>query len=145
VTAETAAQAYDALAEIDPDKLDAVANWFDLNDAGKGGTAPPEAQADLRRWAQVVREEQLWRLSPDAAREPPAAAAESASPLLDEVSAALMQKAAVELVTSGKERDGMATATMAATFTLAAKAVRGEAPEEFAGLLPDDLRRKVTS
>jgi hypothetical protein len=144
VTAGTPAQAYDALAEIDPEKLDALANWFDLNDAGKGRAAPPEVQADLRRWALVVRGEQLWRLSPDAAREPPAAA-EQASALLDEVSAALMQNAAAELVTRGKERDGLVTATMAATFALAAKAVRGEAPEELAGLLPDDLRRKVTS
>lgn len=43
------------LAEIDPDKLDLISAWFDLDDARRGRTGPPEVQADLRRWATLVR------------------------------------------------------------------------------------------
>jgi hypothetical protein len=43
------------LAEIDPDKLDLLAAWFDLEDARRGRAGLPEVQADLRRWAKLVR------------------------------------------------------------------------------------------
>jgi len=64
--------ACEALDAIDPGKLDMLADWLDLDDRRKGRSGPPEVQADLRRWAQLVREEQLWRLSPDGDGQSPA-------------------------------------------------------------------------
>ena len=49
--------------QIDPDRLDKLADWFDSDDEFKvamfPGTWPErgrEVQADLRRWASVIRE-----------------------------------------------------------------------------------------
>ena len=41
--------------EIDPDKLDLLADWFDADDAAKGGNRGDGVQADLRRWARILR------------------------------------------------------------------------------------------
>jgi len=40
---------------IDPDKLDLLADWFDANDARQEGKRGVTVQADLRRWAKVLR------------------------------------------------------------------------------------------
>jgi len=46
----------DLITEIDPDKLDLLADWLDMDDARKGGGRGAEVQADLRRWARLLRE-----------------------------------------------------------------------------------------
>ena len=57
-TQEATAAGRPGIAEaIDPAKLDLLADWFDQNDAEKGRTSFPEVQADLRRWAKLVRAE----------------------------------------------------------------------------------------
>jgi MFS family permease len=42
---------------IDPERLELLAGWLDADDQQKGRTSPghDEAQADLRRWARVIR------------------------------------------------------------------------------------------
>jgi hypothetical protein len=42
-------------AAIDPAKLDLLADWFDVDDLAKGRSGRTEVQADLRRWATLVR------------------------------------------------------------------------------------------
>ena len=42
--------------QVDPAKLDLLADWFDVDDARKGGGRDVEVQADLRRWAKLLRE-----------------------------------------------------------------------------------------
>jgi len=51
------------LREIDPAKLDLLADWFDMDDARKGSGRGVGVQADLRRWAKLLRE-----LGEDASR-----------------------------------------------------------------------------
>lgn len=41
---------------IDPAKLDILADWFDADDLAKGRSGRTEVQADLRRWAKLVRD-----------------------------------------------------------------------------------------
>ena len=48
-------QLADVLAEIDPAKLDLLADWFDTDDARKGPGRDIDVQADLRRWARDIR------------------------------------------------------------------------------------------
>ena len=43
-------------AEIDPAKLDMLADWFDVDDLAKGRPGRTEVQEDLRRWAKLVRD-----------------------------------------------------------------------------------------
>jgi hypothetical protein len=63
--------------------------------------------------------------------------------LLELVSAELMQKA-VELVSGDNELEGLPKVQMSATFALAAKVVRGEAPQQFTDLLSAPLRQRIT-
>jgi len=39
----------------DPEKLELLAYWFDMDDESKGRTSEPQVQADLRRWANAIR------------------------------------------------------------------------------------------
>lgn len=43
------------LEEVDPARLDTLADWFDADDQARGRTGT-EVQADLRRWAKAIRE-----------------------------------------------------------------------------------------
>lgn len=52
---ERAEQAEAVLREIDPAKLDLLADWFDTDDARKGPGRDVDVQADLRRWARGIR------------------------------------------------------------------------------------------
>ena len=48
-------QLADVLADLDPAKLDLLADWFDTDDARKGPGRDIDVQADLRRWARDIR------------------------------------------------------------------------------------------
>jgi hypothetical protein len=129
--------------EIDPDKLDMLADWFDADDPRKGPGRGGEVQADLRRWAHLVRGERLWNLSLDA--EPPVTAGreqeiragerERVAGLLDQAAKAIMKKA-IEEVSAGDEEDGLAKVKMSASVSLAANLVRGKVPQQVADLMP---------
>jgi hypothetical protein len=45
----------EVIAAIDPAKLDLLADWFDVDDLAKDRSGRTEVQADLRRWATLVR------------------------------------------------------------------------------------------
>lgn len=53
--AETAEAALTRVQEIDPDKLDLLADWLDTDDARKGPGRDFAVQADLRQWARTLR------------------------------------------------------------------------------------------
>ena len=53
--AELAAQAAELKKALPPaDRLRLLADWFDADDANKGGLRGASVQRDLRKWAQAI-------------------------------------------------------------------------------------------